>query len=68
MKNDKRFVKIYSQGQMEGFQIWIDRNTGVNYLFQFLGYSGGITPLLDENGKPVISSKEDLAQFTEKQR
>lgn len=60
-ENDKRFLKIYTQGMMEGIQIWVDRQTGVQYLFQFSGYSGGVTPLLDENGKPVIMTAEELA-------
>ncbi|MBD5137422.1 MAG: xylan 1,4-beta-xylosidase [Lachnospiraceae bacterium] len=53
-KND-RFKKVYSQGKLEGMEIWIDRETGINYLFHFAGYSGGLTPLLDEQGKPVIT-------------
>lgn len=32
-------------------QIWIDRKTGVNYLFVQSGYAGGLTPLLDRDGK-----------------
>ncbi len=27
-----RFVKIYSQGSFTTLQIWVDRETGVNYL------------------------------------
>lgn len=34
----------------------MDRETGVNYLFHTSGYAGGMTPLLDREGKPVISS------------
>lgn len=33
----------------------MDRETGVNYLFHAAGYAGGLTPLLDAEGKPVIS-------------
>lgn len=33
-----------------------DTETGVNYLFQQGGYAGGLTPLLDREGKPIISS------------
>ena len=47
---EKRFVKTYSQGSMEGVQIIVDTHTGVNYLFRFSGYAGGLSPLLDENG------------------
>ena len=35
--------------------IIIDKETGVNYLYVCCGYGGGLTPLLDENGKPIIT-------------
>ena len=54
MKKD-RFIKVYSQGVMAGSEIIVDRETGVNYLFHAAGYAGGLTPLLDAGGKPVIS-------------
>lgn len=50
----KRFVKTYSQG-MGTNEIWVDTVTGVNYLFHACGYAGGLTPLLDRDGKPMIS-------------
>ena len=53
-KND-RFEKVYSQGTMNVMEIWVDRETGVNYIFHVSGYAGGMTPLLDKDGKPVIS-------------
>lgn len=55
MAKDKRFEKVYSQGGLGGFEIWVDKETGVNYLYRQSGYSGGLTPLLDREGKPVIS-------------
>ena len=33
----------------------IDKETGVNYLFVHRGYGGGLTPLLDSDGKPIVS-------------
>jgi hypothetical protein len=54
-KKEKRFEKIYSQGGMSSTEIWVDKETGVNYLFHASGYSGGLTPLLGKDGKPVIS-------------
>ena len=53
-KND-RFEKVYSQGTMNVMETWVDRETGVNYVFHASGYAGGMTPLLDRDGKPVIS-------------
>jgi hypothetical protein len=54
---NKRFQKVYSEGN--GFvgtsQILVDTETGVHYLFHAYGYAGGLTVLLDANGKPVTS-------------
>ncbi len=54
-KND-RFEKVYSQGAMNVMEIWVDKETGVNYVFRQSGYAGGMTPLLDRDGKPVVST------------
>ena len=54
-KND-RFEKTYSQGKLTITEIWVDRETGVNYVFHASGYAGGLTPLLDREGKPVITT------------
>ncbi|MBE6772520.1 MAG: xylan 1,4-beta-xylosidase [Ruminococcaceae bacterium] len=56
MSKEKRFEKVYSQGALEVTQILVDRETGVNYLFYQSGNAGGLTPLLDREGKPVIST------------
>jgi len=52
---EKRFEKIYKQGAIDVIEVWVDTETGVNYVFRQSGYAGGITPLLDREGKPVIS-------------
>ncbi len=53
--SDKRFVKIYSQGSLNAMEIWVDKETGVNYIFHQSGYAGGMAVLLDKDGKPVVS-------------
>ncbi len=53
--NNDRFIKTYSQGAMNVTEIWVDKVTGVNYMYHAAGYSGGLTPLLDREGKPVIT-------------
>ena len=58
MAKDKRFEKLYSQG-MGSIEIWVDKETGVQYLYRQSGYSGGLTVLLGKDGKPVISPKLD---------
>ena len=50
-----RFEKVYSQKGMTVTEIWVDKETGVNYLYHVSGYAGGMTPLLDREGKPVTS-------------
>ena len=56
MAKDLRFEKVYSQGSWAvTTEIWVDKQTGVNYLFHTSGNCGGMTPLLDRDGKPVIS-------------
>lgn len=52
---DNRFDRVYSQGVVSSVEIWVDRETGINYLYMASGYGGGLTPLLDREGKPVIS-------------
>ncbi len=51
----ERFEKVYTQGRINGIEIWVDKETGVNYIFSFNGYAGGMTVLLDSEGKPVIT-------------
>ena len=57
MAKDKRFEKTYSQS-MGSMEIWIDKETGVNYLYRQSGYAGGMTVLLDKDGKPIITPLE----------
>lgn len=54
-----RFEKVYSQGALNVMEIWVDKETGVNYVFHASGYAGGMTPLLDKEGKPVITPVTD---------
>lgn len=56
MGKNERFVRVYAQGSVNVSEIWVDKLTGVNYLFHAGGYSGGLTPLLDREGKPVITA------------
>lgn len=51
----KRFVKTYSQGTLDVIEVFVDRETGVNYIFRASGNAGRLTPLLDRAGNPVIT-------------
>ncbi len=55
MKEEKQFQIIYQQGTFDVIEILVDKKTGVNYLYRKVGNAGGLTPLLDKNGKPVVS-------------
>ena len=56
MQKEKRFEIVYQEGGfMSAKTIYVDKETGVNYLFIVSGYAGGLTPLLDADGKPVVT-------------
>ena len=57
MAKETRFEKIHSE-RMGSMEIWVDKETGVNYLYRQSGYSGGLTVLLDRYGKPVITPRQ----------
>ena len=54
MAKEKRFIKVHSEG-MQANEIWVDKETGVNYFYHQSGYSGGLTPLLDKDGKVIVT-------------
>lgn len=58
-KDEDRFEQVYSQGLMSTMEIWVDKETGVNYIFRSSGYAGGLTPLLGRDGKPVVTPIEN---------
>lgn len=61
-KKETRFEVVFKDGSAwneEGTrQIIVDKETGVHYLAWKAGYGAGITPLLDSEGKAVITKKE----------
>ena len=60
MNHDDRFERIYTPSTFaRQTEIWVDRATGVNYLFHASGSAGGLTVLLDWEGKPVITPSLD---------
>ena len=56
MKKDRFDIK-----EKEGISLMtdaviiIDKETGVNYLYVCGGYGGGLTPLHDSDGKPIVT-------------
>ena len=61
-KKEQGFEAMYKDGSQwlsSGLrQILVDKETGVNYLVWSSGYAGGITPLLDAQGLPVVTPVE----------
>jgi hypothetical protein len=55
---NKRFETVYTQGVMESYKIIVDRETGINYLYVSNGSAGGLTVLLDSEGKPVTEKNK----------
>lgn len=63
-KKDKRFIVTEKEGSelTTLFQVIVDKKTGVNYLMSKSGYGAGLTPLLDRDGKPVITSVSNFEE------
>ena len=55
---EDRFIKtvVDNGGFNDAYMaIYVDRKTGVNYLFSSYGNAGGLTVLVDREGKPIIT-------------
>ena len=53
-----RFEVIHKELHSAGLEkriIYVDKETGVHYLYIQNGYSGRLTPLIDADGKPVVT-------------
>ena len=61
-KKDKRFKIVLNESTkaLTGTMILRDKHTDVHYLYVAAGYGGGLTALLDENGKPITRSEEKI--------
>ena len=54
-KETDRFVKVLEEsGFITSSEIWVDTQTGVQYLYHSSGNSGGLTVLVDADGKPLL--------------
>ena len=53
-KKEKRFECTYSQ-EMGTVKIYVDKETGINYVYVAHGYGGGLTVLLNADGTPVVT-------------
>lgn len=59
-KKEKRFIMQEREGNPLTeitTMVLVDKETGVNYLWAQNGTAGGLTPLLDTEGKPIITKE-----------
>lgn len=54
---DNRFEFIEKKGLMEGTRIIVDKETGVQYLLAHWTNIGGLTVLVDKDGKPLLDPR-----------
>ena len=57
-KKEDRFIKtvVDNGGFSDNYMaIYVDRQTGGNYLFTQAGYAGGLCVLVDREGKPIVT-------------
>ncbi|MBQ3404503.1 MAG: hypothetical protein IJG63_03685 [Oscillospiraceae bacterium] len=54
---DKRFEFIEKKGLMQGARIIVDKETGVQYLLAHWTNIGGLTVLVDKDGKPLLDPR-----------
>ena len=55
---EDRFIKtvVDNGGFNDAYMaIYVDKKTGVNYLFAQNGYAGGMCVLVDREGKPIVT-------------
>ena len=63
VKKEDRFKEILvdSGGFTENFMaIYVDKKTGVNYLFSACGNAGGLCVLVDRDGKPIVTPINEI--------
>ncbi len=59
-KKENRFIVAFEEGRFTGgSRVLVDKETGVNYLYHYDGYGGGLTVMLDADGKPLVTEVEE---------
>lgn len=66
----KRYMMVYSQADGvdsdTGAEIWLDKETGISYLFYYVGYEECFMPLSDEKSRSILKhlSKKSQGNFS----
>lgn len=54
-KTEQRFIKVMGESAfISSNEVLVDTQTGVQYLYHAAGNSGGLTLLVDAEGKPLL--------------
>lgn len=54
-KKEQRFIKVMEESAfISSNEVLVDTQTGVQYLYHCAGQSGGLTVLVDAEGKPLL--------------
>ena len=63
INNEKFFIKTHSSSTfLNTTEIWVDRETGVNYIVHASGSMSGITPRLNADGTLMVTPLSDLRE------
>ena len=54
---EKRFEFVGKNGLVQGARIIVDKETGVQYLLAHWTNVGGLTVLVDKDGKPLLDQR-----------
>lgn len=54
---ENRFEFVEKNGVMQGTRIIVDKETGVQYLLAHWTNVGGLTVLVDQDGKPLLDPR-----------
>lgn len=55
MAKKDRFQRVLAENKLlGGNEVWVDTETGVQYLYRTCGNAGGMTVLVDAEGKPLL--------------
>lgn len=57
-KNRFKVVLNEATGEDSGCRVIEDLETGINYLYHYDRFGGGLTVLIDEEGEPLITPEQ----------
>ena len=65
MAREDRFEKVFEQGMVNVTEIWVDRVTGVQYVFHASGYAGGLTRCSARTAVPLLCDKAQEDEYNQ---